>query len=384
MKSVRKMEKHMNSLKLKEIIFEITLACNKECGFCGSKKYLRHEETYAEADRNAHILRVAEAISEYPPEEIVFSGGEPGMVDPNTLKKAIWFLRKAGCNVKAVTNGLLIKNGLYKEFDWVGLSVNSQEEADEWDKYFTHNDGINKITIVTNFGKHNIWEYNIIKALINGLDCIWQIQLTDGELALPIDGVDVLKDKIKNTTGIKIVEADNLQDQHTCTAGWYSCGILENGDVVPCLSMRSWKDDIPVEGNVLKTPLKDIWETGFRDRRFNGNEESCRDCFFYPVKPKSDSLEDSLEELLKNAKKSKIDLTSPPLPNQPIQIPSRYPSPPEPIIMMYAVFDERNYDDINIKPTITTSDSSIPNLGSGHQPQNKLDINNPPKPSTDS
>lgn len=42
-----------------------------------------------------------------------------------------------------------------------------------------------------------------------------------------------------------------------CSAGKYTLGILNNGDIVGCTSVR---DKDLIEGNVKTTPLEDIWK----------------------------------------------------------------------------------------------------------------------------
>ena len=69
---------------------------------------------------------------------------------------------------------------------------------------------------------------------------------------------------------VAIIEADNLICGK-CAAGNHGCSICWNGDVIPCLSYRAWKNDLDVQGNIFKESLKYIWENKFefyRNREF--------------------------------------------------------------------------------------------------------------------
>jgi len=98
------------------------------------------------------------------------------------------------------------------------------------------------------------------------------------------------------SNGVKILVADNA-NCGSCSAGLHSIGILCDGDVVPCLSMRSWVDiNSVVVGNILgedwqepgspldesafkqykENPLKYIWEKRFDKYRFE-SFKCCKD-----------------------------------------------------------------------------------------------------------
>jgi radical SAM protein with 4Fe4S-binding SPASM domain len=100
---------------------------------------------------------------------------------------------------------------------------------------------------------------------------------------LPPEGILYLRKKIRELEGIKYILADNLQDEHKCSAGIVSCGITVNGDVIPCLSERT-SGYVSVQGNLFQRTLKDIWETEFREIRFGSDtwSKSCRNCISYP------------------------------------------------------------------------------------------------------
>jgi hypothetical protein len=95
------------------------------------------------------------------------------------------------------------------------------------------------------------------------------------------DAFNFLQDKVTESikNNVKIIISDNASGGF-CGAGRIACGILSDGNVIGCLSMRSWMNHSEIdnisEGNILKDPLKDIWEMGFRHYRFN-EFKCCKD-----------------------------------------------------------------------------------------------------------
>ena len=263
------------SLKLKDVIWEITLCCNKGCKYCGSQNVLRKENPSLK-----HMLHVAKEIGSYGVDVVTLSGGEPGEIMEHDLVQVINTLKSYGCNVRAITNGRLLSSSKCEAIDllnMIGLSINSLSDVPKditrWQN----------IVMVTNFGTHNIWEFEALAEIARSFKS-WQIQLTTGsEFMLPPSGISYLRKKIRDLDGIKYILADNLQDEHKCSAGIVSCGITVDGDIIPCLSERT-SGYVSVQGNLFKRSLKDIWETEFRDMRFgkSGWSKSCRNCVSYP------------------------------------------------------------------------------------------------------
>jgi radical SAM protein with 4Fe4S-binding SPASM domain len=262
-------------LKLIDVIYEITLKCNKGCKYCGSENVLQKENPSLE-----HMLHIAKEIGSYGVKVITLSGGEPGEITENDIVQVIETLQSYGCNVRAITNGRLLKHdrsGAVDLLDMIGLSVNLVSDIP---KEMT---GWQNIVMVTNFGTHNIWEFETLAEVARSFKS-WQIQLTTGsEFMLPPEGILYLRKKIRELEGIKYILADNLQDEHKCSAGIVSCGITANGDVIPCLSERT-SGYVSVQGNLFERSLKDIWETEFKDIRFGSDtwSKSCGNCISYP------------------------------------------------------------------------------------------------------
>lgn len=274
----------MSVLKLQEVIWEITPRCNKNCTFCGSEHIKKNQPL-----RKQQILSIAKQLADYEVTEVNLSGGEPGTLDVDLLNNVIDILSAKNVKVKFVSNGTIFnKDSLHwNKVDVVGVSINTEQDIKHSFESFEKFVDLSKHTMITNFGIHNIFNFDQLAEYAKKFSC-WQIQLTTGKFQLEKDGIAFLKTKINgaHVGKTRIVEADNLQYNHTCTAGIRSCGILYNGGVVACLSERSYCDFINVYGNVLATPLSDIWETKFRDIRFGKScRKTCRDCFKYPDPP---------------------------------------------------------------------------------------------------
>jgi sulfatase maturation enzyme AslB (radical SAM superfamily) len=272
----------MAALTLKEVIWETSLKCNKNCSFCGTK----------EIDRNgtvdsACIVGIANKIAEYPPEELVLSGGEPGLLSSVELSSIFQAFNGLNTKFKVISNGTILdhKEAVLDRFERIGISVNTAKEIDDIVKHSNFQRVINKITFVTNFGKHNIWDFDPMFTSISSLSCMkimWQVQLTQGnDFMLPPEGIKHLRKQISLLNKNFIVQADNLRENNVCAAGISSCGVLRNGDVVPCLSQRCWNENIDVQGNVFARSFEDIWKNGFEEQRF-GTAKHCRDCINFP------------------------------------------------------------------------------------------------------
>jgi hypothetical protein len=191
-------------------------------------------------------------------------------------------------------------------YSWIGISVNDLSELNYLKSVFdmfTSNLGkicapINPlggpmpITIITNFNLDNIWHYDQIEAFVSEKMLTWQVQYTmynDNSEGKAIyahpDGYKLLMDKLQASInyGRNIVIADNM-NQGDCAAGQNSIGILWDGTVVPCLSMRSWTHDLMEVGNIRDTALCKIWEEGFGHLRACGFK-CCKDVCNNPYIP---------------------------------------------------------------------------------------------------
>ena len=277
-------------LKLREVIWEVNARCNKNCTYCGSKGIIGSENELT----IEKLKCIAAQLNGYHVDEVTLSGGEPGLLSPEKLKAILDELTRGdgefgGCKVKAVTNGKLFEHDkkLLKRFHRIGLSLNLASEIPAALKILNAN--MAGVTIITNFGKHNWFDFEQLEEFYRGRrflssDMQWQIQLTMGkDFLLPPSGIKELRKKIDDAGGA--VMADNLQVEHDCTAGIYSCGITWQGGVIACLAERSYCNNLDYEGFIVgngSETLKEVWETGFRRVRFGDGHKSCRDCIKYP------------------------------------------------------------------------------------------------------
>lgn len=270
------------ALRLKEIIWEITLFCKNGCTYCGSKtgqlKYVPIP---------ARILAIAKEIAKYPPEEIDISGGDPLEVSLDIHQQVVKILHDGGVkrvklvmnprSVKKFTerNGFTSSTALFDLYDWIGISINDERDIEAAkDIGLPHN----KSTVITNFGVHNVFAYDAIEAMLGNR--LWQVQFTMTEndpLYKSPTAVKFLFDKMRVSMGKgkEIIPADNMNGG-VCGAGRNVLGVLHDGRLLPCLSMKSWRKELPRCGNLLETPLKELWEKGFSEYRF-GSYKCCKD-----------------------------------------------------------------------------------------------------------
>ena len=272
-------------LKLQEIIWEITGKCNNGCAYCGST------DLWFEDIDEDKIKKIADAIAEYPPESLNVSGGDPLLISYATHEYIVNKLTKAKCKIlfnpmslkyatsigpQAAAQDAATKLKILLLYSHVGVSVNTKGELNQFNNYkFPF-----PFTVISNFNLTNFFLFDdIATSLSKYPDCCWQIQFTmykkDDDLGLynyP-EAVAKLNQDIAKYPNLKIVVADNA-NPGPCSAGIATLGILSSGDVVPCLSMRSWCEPIKVEGNILMNPLKDIWVYNFKENRF----EDCICC----------------------------------------------------------------------------------------------------------
>lgn len=283
-------------IKLKEIIWEITDKCHNKCSYCGSKDILNKIKP-----SNEDIKKIALTISEYPPEEINISGGDPLLVDFEVHKYITEIFKSKGIVCKILVNPHsfdAIRDDILDLYDWIGISINTNKELrllnDLW-AFALPNNIKTKCTIITNFNITNLFEYYNFENFVKDNNLNWQIQYTmyqDSDINAIYtnnDAKDVLFKYIEKSlnNNIKVICADNM-NSGKCSAGMQSLGILCNGDVISCLSMRSW-DKRSIEepiGNLLHDDLIYLWEAGFSRFRCS-SFECCKDICKAPFTTKS-------------------------------------------------------------------------------------------------
>ena len=269
-------------LKLKEIIWEITGECKNGCTYCGSKS-IRNQK-----NNEPLIAAIAEAILKYPPEEINISGGDPLLVGHSVHQTIISSFKEKSIICKLIINPISLNSTSHPTialYDWVGISINTKKDLEKFIEYKKENNFKN-FTVITNFNLQNLYDFNLIESFVKEQDCLWTIQFTiyesqNNPLALynpeNEEAFKSLKEKYMASSA-KIILSDNIRADIGCGAGLSSLGILYDGQVVPCLSMRSWESpEVKLGGaSIINLSLKEIWENGFKKQRF-GCFECCKD-----------------------------------------------------------------------------------------------------------
>lgn len=278
-------------------VWEITMGCNMRCKHCGSscESSLEGELTTQEA------LDLCNDLGEMGLQWITLSGGEPttrkdwdliakrlneNNVIPNIITNG-WFLNEETIDraVEAGINTIAISiDGLEKTHDFIRKSESFKRSMAALD--LLRNKDIN-YSVITTINSVNINELEELKSiLINKGVMGWQLQLglpmgnmsKNSDLVAQPSDVDVIinfayKSMLENKIDIQLADCMgyynlkeievrkhsskiDVYDWNGCGAGKYNLGILHNGDILGCTSIREKEY---IEGNIRKTNIKDIW-----------------------------------------------------------------------------------------------------------------------------
>lgn len=305
-------------------VWEVTMGCNMRCGHCGSScaEPLPDELTTDEA------LELCDQIGELGLKWVTLSGGEP--LTRKDTPALIERLSQNGVSVNMITNGWLLDKAMVEKLResgiaTVAISIDGTREIHDSirrEGAFSHAEEsfqiLNEMGImtgaVTTITNQNIEILGELKEeLIRMGVKTWQVQL-----GLPMgnlkekpdwllapervqDIIDFCYDTAKEGR-IKIYPADCIgyytkKEQEVkrisfetnmvsmwdgCNAGIRGFGILQNGDILGCTSIR---DESYIEGNVRERSLRDIWEDeeGFSWRRRITKEQlegECKTCVY--------------------------------------------------------------------------------------------------------
>lgn len=262
------------------IVFEITERCNFNCGHCGGNRM---------TDSEVSIHDIWMALERFKDHKYVcFTGGEP------TLRKDITdvlFLAKdMGFQVGIVSNGW--KNLGYVDFiDYISMSLDGPEELHNSirrEGSFKRVIGNLKslkskkciITTVTNKNLHyledmyrilsnyNIDQWQIQIGLpygnLNQKDCIKPEQVKDIiEFSWKHRDIVVLADCV----GYYSVQDIQMRDRTGCPAGKSVIGILSDGSIYPCTSLRD-----------AKYKMGDIWNKTLTEPEWKSPTGTCKNC----------------------------------------------------------------------------------------------------------
>lgn len=278
-------------------VWEITMGCNMRCKHCGSgcREPLPGELTTEEA------LKLCDAIGELELKWVTLSGGEP------TTRKD-WpliaeRLSQNGVMPNLITNGWLfdekiLDQALNAGIGTIAFSIDGLQETHDFMRRpgsyakimqaleLCRDKNIN-VTPITTINKKNLKELEELKhELVSRGVKSWQVQMgfPMGNLAdhrsivIEPGDIDTVIDfayQCMKEASIEVMLGDcvgyyNLKEieifkkrchgsyaRQGCTAGKYTFGILHNGDILGCTSIRAPEF---IEGNIKHTALKTIWE----------------------------------------------------------------------------------------------------------------------------
>ncbi|WP_234123539.1 radical SAM/SPASM domain-containing protein [Clostridium hydrogenum] len=279
-------------------VWEVTMGCNMRCKHCGSscESSLPDELTTEEA------LKLCDDLGKLGFQWITLSGGEPttrkdwdliakrlkeNNIIPNIITNA-WLLdestvikaKNAGINTIAIS-----MDGLENTHDFIRKKGSFQRDMKAIDLIVQNGMGCSIITTINNVNIDELEELK--KIFVEKKISAWQLQLglpmgnmlKNKQLVAEPFHVDqvidfayktMLEDKIKihladcmGYFNIKEVEVRKhtlkLEEYpwNGCGAGKSVVGILYNGDITACTSIRNKQF---IAGNIRERSIKDIWE----------------------------------------------------------------------------------------------------------------------------
>lgn len=278
-------------------VWEITMGCNMRCRHCGSgcKNPLPGELTTEES------LELCKQLGELGLKWVTVSGGEALLrEDWHIIARA---LTDNGVTPLLITNGWIVDEDIIKKAEDAGIesfsmSLDGVRETHDYmrmpgsfDRIMNVYDKMENTKLVkaaiTTVNKRNLSELKEMKKiLLEKKVKLWQLQIglpmgnlkENSDLALEPEQVNEIIDfayETINDTGITVYLADCIGYYNRkeiavrdktfgeknvmwsgCTAGKRSMGILHDGSILGCTSIR---DPQFIEGNIRNTPLKEIW-----------------------------------------------------------------------------------------------------------------------------
>lgn len=279
-------------------VWEVTMACNMRCKHCGSSCM---EKLPGELDTK-RALHLCDELGELGMEYITLSGGEPTL--RADLFQIITSLRENNIIPNIITNGwniteefvLNLKNA---GIGTVAISIDGLEATHDYIRrpgsFLRSMNAFHLLSknnvytaAITTVNKKNLPELNLLKEVLIEHDVnSWQIQIglpmgnmlkNDFLVTEPSDMSKVVDFAYNNLNDNRIrisfgdcigyydmkyqkvmekAKENNTYLWQGCGAGKTSLGILHNGDILGCTSIREKEF---IEGNICEKPLKAIWE----------------------------------------------------------------------------------------------------------------------------
>ncbi len=305
-------------------VWEVTMGCNMRCGHCGSSC----AEPLADELNTEEALDLCDQIAEMGLRWITLSGGEP--LTRKDILKLVKRLSEKGVAVNIITNGWLLEREMVRKLkengiSTVAISIDGTPEIHDkirCKRAFEH--ARNAFFIMKEFGIHTGAVTTITKQNINILKELkeelinmgvqtWQVQLglpmgnlkerpgwvlepeqikdiidfcydTAKEGRIGIFPADCIGYYTKKELEIKRMsyKSNMVSIWDGCNAGIRGFGVLHNGDILGCTSIRSKEY---IEGNIRKRPLREIWEDekSFLWRRNMSKDQlsgACKTCIY--------------------------------------------------------------------------------------------------------
>ena len=298
-------------------VWEITMGCNMRCGHCGSSC----EQRLPDELSTDEALSLIDQIADLGLRWITLSGGEPLMREDLPILVQKFASRSVVVNI--ITNGWFMDAALAQSLkksgvSTVAISIDGTEEIHDSIRMVG---SFKRIEAAIGHLKHAGVNIGAVTTISNqNIDCLselhrtlitlgvnsWQVQLGQPmgnfkerpEWVVSPSAIPLILDFCYETWlegGIDIRPADCIgyyseqemivrQKPETsgsiwngCNAGLRSFGILQNGDILGCTSIR---DESFVEGNIRNTSLSQIWHNpeNFSWRRKMTRAQLLGDC----------------------------------------------------------------------------------------------------------
>ncbi len=305
-------------------VWEVTMGCNMRCGHCGSSC----TEPLSDELNTEEAFYLIDQLKQIGLKWITLSGGEP--LTRKDLPLLVKRLSQHSIIVNMITNGWLMNEniaGILKEngISTIAISIDGTEKIhDSIRRKGSFARAVNAFRILRSFGitvgavttvsKKNIdilpeLRDQLIEMGVNS----WQLQIglpmgnfvKQPDWLIEPEQVNSIIDFCYETSmqgKIKVFPADCIGyytekeiivRQRTyetnyahlwdgCNAGIRGFGILQNGDILGCTSIRSAEF---IEGNIRERKLIDIWEdptkfTWRRNLKKNKLEGECSNCAY--------------------------------------------------------------------------------------------------------
>ncbi|MDO4304624.1 MAG: radical SAM protein, partial [Bacillota bacterium] len=305
-------------------VWEVTMGCNMRCGHCGSScaEPLEDELNTEEA------LSLCDQIAELGLRWVTLSGGEP--LTRKDIPLLVERLSDKGVAVNIITNGWLLEREMAQKLkesgiSTVAISIDGTPEIHDRIRrkgafeharkaFLTMKELGIQTGAVTTITKQNISILKELKEELIGMGVkSWQVQLglpmgnmkerpdwilepeqirdiidfcygTAKEGRIGIFPADCIGYYTKKELEIKRISyrSNMVSIWDGCNAGIRGFGILQNGDILGCTSIRSGEY---IEGNIRKRSLREIWEDegSFAWRRKMTKDQlsgACKTCIY--------------------------------------------------------------------------------------------------------